>query len=226
MRYPVRKVMTDLYVTLLVVALAVVLTLLLRSTLGKRERRWVELATRLGLEVLPGRYPGSPSLVGSFRGFDVKVSIPGLAGPAGDHAARLVLALRIKHRVPPGTVDRLLGLESDEVDLLFERGVLGVRGPAPADVPSVTPDPELQEAVLRFRERYSGGRLDLSDVEVRLSVPDVSASPEGLEQALRDVAELGELIDLAMADGGALVSSLERISSPSALPPESSSSGS
>jgi hypothetical protein len=197
--------MTSLYVIFLVVILATFLTLALRYTRSGVDRKWREMARRLGLEARSGRPLGSLGLDGSFQGFEVRVSLPASRHAPGGEDAPTVVTLRIKHRVPPGAFERWLGAFEDDDEI-------------------EPPDLLLQEAIQRLRERHPQAELDLNDELITFTSTGGVDDPDEIEQVLRHVSEIGELIGLAVANGDVRLASLDRTSSPSSIPPESGSS--
>jgi hypothetical protein len=196
--------MTSLYIIFFVVILAAFLTLALRYTRSGIDRKWREMARRLGLEARTDRPLGSLGLVGAFQGFEVRVSIPANRRASGGEDAPTVVTLRIKHRVPPGAFERWLGVSDDDDEI-------------------EPPDLLLQEAIQRLRERHPRAELDLSEELITFTSTGGVDAPDEIEQVLRHVSEIGELIGLAVAEGDVRLASLDRTSSPSSVPPESGS---
>jgi len=206
--------MVELYVIIAVVIIAIGVTVFVH---WGRKGASDDLAARLGLALEREREDGSTRLVGSFSGIEVVIVV----GRAPSE--QTVLEAKVRGRPAPGVVDQLLGESSVEPDLEFDKGVLKVREADQTATRGVEPDPELQDSLTRVRERFPGGELELSDTGVRLSIPTDGKSSEAIEQALRDVVDLAETLEVALAEAGAGVTGWDRASSPSFIPPESSS---
>lgn len=208
--------MVELYVIVGIIVVALLVTLLARRGGSKDDD---DLATRLGLDVMSETEDGSTRLAGTFRGIEVEIVIGRKA------SSSTVLEAKVRGRPAPGTVEALLGKGAAELDLAFDDGALTVRESDSDDAPNVEPDPELQESLERLRERFPGAKLDLSEELVRFSTPSSEESAESIEQALRDVVDLAETLEFALAESDAGVLSWDRTSSPSFIPPESSAGG-